>query len=639
MLRASTFGFGLASLFVAATAGAAKVPVSFDPTLGAQPTRTQQKLAALEAKLPATFALPASMASAKTGNLTLDFFPETLAQLKRAGAASTTTTTTWPRTPVMCVAHAAFTPPATLLASTTPSSSCSAAETSVRAALEDASICHDVEEPERYVLGYAPAVVDDSSTASIESLIGLAGEALSHWATPDGVLPNDFVSTLRSVLWKIRRTPIDASIAKAHASYAQALATLKSQATCFDGTAGPALVASVGKLDAELTAVTAHLDALASADLATANHELVCMAAHSQTRAALPFPSMTRNERELVAFWLGGIYWRMRGGGLMPTGSTQKARTYFLQRPFQRIAELTGGAAIGNDLGTAIYLNIFDGWGDWMDMGTTPGGQDLYEDLVDMTDRGRHQVADTPLIPGSTSAVKYLDTRGYDTTNITASGLDMGPCYAYALGELADFRYIDSAPAPYGAFIEGFTAVGEFCTGASIALGMAKTLLDGTPTGKPPADLCLGRTCGDDGCGGSCGTCAGGTTCSKDGSCAPACTPACSGKACGESDGCGGVCAASGCNDAGTERVPATGAASDAPPDAANGGESGCAVARTVGAPSSAAASGSARATGSTGASGSALAALASLAALAAAISRFAGGSRSRRRSSARSRS
>jgi hypothetical protein len=620
-LRASTLGLGVASLFVAGAARAAKVPVAFDPTLGAQPARTQMKLTALDARLPATFALPATMASVKTGNLTLDFFPETLAQLKRAKTSSGTMT--WPRTPVMCVAHAAFAVPATLLATGAPSS-CNAAESTVRAALNDASICRDVEEPERYVLSYAPAVVDDASTATIESLIGLAGEGLSHWATPDGLLPSDWVTTLRSVLWKIRRGAIDTSIAKAHASYTQALSTLTSKSTCFDTTTGPPLATTVGKLDAELTAVTAHLDALATADLATANHELVCMAAHSRTRPALPFPSLTRNEREQVAFWLGGVYWRMRGGGLMPTGSTQKARTYFLQRPFQRIAELTGGSAVGNDIGTAIYLNIFDGWGDWMDMGTTPGGQDLYEDLVDMTDRGRHQVADTSLLPGSTSAVKYLDTRGYDTTNLTVGGLDMGPCYAYALGELADFRYIESAPAPYGQFIEGFTAVGEFCTGASIALGMAKTLLDGVPSGQPPATLCLGRTCGDDGCGGSCGTCANGTTCSADGSCVGACVPSCTGKACGESDGCGGVCAASMCGDAGVGTSggpggPAGGGTNEAAPDAANGSGGGCTTART---PASAGLPGAA-----------------ALAALLALISRCAGGSRYRRRSSARSRS
>ncbi len=83
------------------------------------------------------------------------------------------------------------------------------------------------------------------------------------------------------------------------------------------------------------------------------------MSAHSGTRAALPFPSLKRPERKAIAFWSGGVYWRIRGGGSMPTGSMQKARTYLLQRPFQRIAELTGGTAVRNDVGTAIYLDIF----------------------------------------------------------------------------------------------------------------------------------------------------------------------------------------------------------------------------------------------------------------------------------------
>jgi MYXO-CTERM domain-containing protein len=568
--HASVLGIGTALVLLTGVAEASKVPVSFDPTLGAQPARTQQKLAALEAKLPATFALPSSLQTVNSGTLSLSFFPETLAQLKRAGATSGTMP--WPHTPLLCAKHASFAAPATLLAAGAPPS-CSATETSVRNLLADAGVCRDVEEPERYVLSYAPAVVDDSTTGSIEALIGLAGEGLSHHPVPNGLLPNDWVPTLRSVLWKIRRSAVDAQIAKAHASYAQALSTLTSQSACFDAAAKTSLTTKLDELDAELVTVTAHLDALAAADLATAQHELVCMAAHSRARAALPFPSLTRNEREMIAFWLGGIYWRMRGGGLMPTGSTQRARTYFLQRPFQRIAELTGGSAIGNDLGTAIYLNIFDGWGDWMDMGTTPGGQDLYEDLVQMTDRGRHQVADTPLVPGSSSAVKYLADRGHDTTNLVTGGLDMGPCYAYALGQLNDFRYADQAPPPYGAFIEGFTAIGEFCTGASMALGMAKTLLDGVPSGQPPATLCLGRTCGDDGCGGSCGSCTGGKTCSADGACVSACVPSCAGKTCGDSDGCGGTC---GSCDGGSTAPPFAGAAPDAASEAASPAGCGC---------------------------------------------------------------
>jgi len=53
---------------------------------------------------------------------------------------------------------------------------------------------------------------------------------------------------------------------------------------------------------------------------------------------------------------------------------------------------------------------------------------------------------------------------------------------------------------------------------------------------------CTGLECGDDGCGGSCGTCAGGDVCGPDGLCGPpACVPDCTNKVCGD-DGCGGNC-------------------------------------------------------------------------------------------------
>jgi hypothetical protein len=51
---------------------------------------------------------------------------------------------------------------------------------------------------------------------------------------------------------------------------------------------------------------------------------------------------------------------------------------------------------------------------------------------------------------------------------------------------------------------------------------------------------CYGKECGDDGCGGSCGTCAFGESCTY-GTCSSSCTPDCYGKECGD-DGCGGSC-------------------------------------------------------------------------------------------------
>jgi hypothetical protein len=54
---------------------------------------------------------------------------------------------------------------------------------------------------------------------------------------------------------------------------------------------------------------------------------------------------------------------------------------------------------------------------------------------------------------------------------------------------------------------------------------------------------CGTRTCGADGCGGSCGACALGEVCGVTGACLPACTPDCTTMTCGD-DGCGGSCGA-----------------------------------------------------------------------------------------------
>lgn len=52
---------------------------------------------------------------------------------------------------------------------------------------------------------------------------------------------------------------------------------------------------------------------------------------------------------------------------------------------------------------------------------------------------------------------------------------------------------------------------------------------------------CLGKQCGEDGCGGSCGTCSSGT-CNASGLCQTGtCTPSCTNKTCWD-DGCGGSC-------------------------------------------------------------------------------------------------
>ncbi|MBW1873076.1 MAG: hypothetical protein JRJ19_13485, partial [Deltaproteobacteria bacterium] len=200
-----------------------------------------------------------------------------------------------------------------------------------------------------------------------------------------------------------------------------------------------------------------------------------------------------------------------------------------VQYPYQLIGELNAGLNDADRVGFMIFVQENWGYADWMDMGTTPGGKDKYADLVDMTNRGKRA---TLLV------APMLENLGYDVRELVYGGLQMGPCYYYAWEELRYYQLGEDLQYPYMWFLEGPTAIGEFCTGASLALGLARTLLWGKP-GEACVGDCSGRECGDDGCGNSCGNCIPTETCMQ-GTCQP-CTADCTDKLCGD-DGCGGSC-------------------------------------------------------------------------------------------------
>jgi len=56
---------------------------------------------------------------------------------------------------------------------------------------------------------------------------------------------------------------------------------------------------------------------------------------------------------------------------------------------------------------------------------------------------------------------------------------------------------------------------------------------------------CQGKECGDDGCGGQCGSCGFDQECNDQGQCVATCDKQCLGKECGD-DGCGGQCGSCG---------------------------------------------------------------------------------------------
>jgi hypothetical protein len=80
----------------------------------------------------------------------------------------------------------------------------------------------------------------------------------------------------------------------------------------------------------------------------------------------------------------------------------------------------------------------------------------------------------------------------------------------------------------------------EHCGDCATACARNENCTGGDCVCEPACD---GRECGDDGCGGSCGSCPDGTVCSSAGRCL--CEPACDGRECGD-DGCGGSCGACG---------------------------------------------------------------------------------------------
>jgi hypothetical protein len=201
----------------------------------------------------------------------------------------------------------------------------------------------------------------------------------------------------------------------------------------------------------------------------------------------LPLSQLTRADREFIALFIGGLFWRLRGGGLLsaPKDGTNGARDFYHKDVVRSIAYLNSGdAGLSNRLASASRLAITEGWGKYMDMGRTPGEKDRIHDLVYMTGRGRYQ-GDlfgcsgnwySNLFSNFTDPlVKILRDRGYFDGWLRAGVQQMGPCYDISWSRLPTKKTEDVAG--YRTFFDGPTAWGEVCTGAAFSLGLTKALL------------------------------------------------------------------------------------------------------------------------------------------------------------------
>ncbi len=183
--------------------------------------------------------------------------------------------------------------------------------------------------------------------------------------------------------------------------------------------------------------------------------------------AKLDYRKLTEADRSLLGIYMGAIFWRARGGGFidLPKG-THDTRYYFVQYAFSSLGVLVGRSInpIGRSLKWALKLK---GWGKWMDMGNTAKDDVEVGDLINMTDRGVYQVDGT---------FDEIEDWGGKPDIMYIAGSLMGPCYYWAWNGLSDEHYGSDLEIPLAKFIDSETAWGELCTGASIGLGITRSL-------------------------------------------------------------------------------------------------------------------------------------------------------------------
>jgi hypothetical protein len=330
------------------------------------------------------------------------------------------------------------------------------------------SVCRYVYLPEQFVETWPAGKVDGKQMDSLNGILLTAGEALSHLNFPGNLISPALREKFRTILVKLRNTELKMALAQADSASASSLTLAERQPDCLDQLQ---IKTNVTALRAELKASAQFVDAIQSQGLVQAQKDRDLILAKGRSRPNLPYPSLSDADRQLFTFIVSAVYWRMRGGGLLdePKG-TQDTRKFFTKLPMGFLGRLNGGD-FGKSIGESMFMPlILKGWGEYMDMGHTANESDKYHDLVFMTDRGAYQVA---------NAVKSLRQNGYEAAHFAAGGLQMGPCYYFAWEQLST-KYIGHDLAlPYKHFLHGATSWGELCVGASLGLGMSRSLLSG----------------------------------------------------------------------------------------------------------------------------------------------------------------
>lgn len=341
--------------------------------------------------------------------------------------------------------------------------------------------CQEAYAPEIFANDIAEGELQASKMDQLPVLIQTVIKPLSHVPVAENLAPAGLLQKMRLLLTKIRMEELLKNVQEQKKHYNEVFHLLDST-NCFS-TSDQELLLLKGKLQIlslELEQAESYLVQLDQQGRHEASADQARLEASGRKRAELPYPNLSDADREFITMYLSGVYWRLRGGGLLaaPNG-TQKTRVFYTWLPMKALARLNGGHEV-DSVGFYTFLRLLKGYAQFWDMGYDPGN-DQFWDLNKMTERGAFQTK---------SSAKFLDHLGYNTEALRMGGLQMGACYYYP--QFTDMKRLKYAGhtksagpvpgSPYVAFLTGHTEWGEVCYGMALGLGLSRTLLNGKET-------------------------------------------------------------------------------------------------------------------------------------------------------------
>lgn len=353
----------------------------------------------------------------------------------------------------------------------------------LRLALETASkidprSCLFVKQPELRFRDLAASSFSREDMESLPRLISRSGKALSMISTLDPFFKTAEYSVLQNAfrkIWFDEQMQLIASEKLRLQKFAEILLTKQD---CMSGQELRKINDEVIDLSREINSSQEALNATQLEGLQQAAKDADMVSRAGRKRGKLAYPALSDQERFMLANYLGGVFWRIRGAGLFEkTHGTQRSRLWYTQIFTETMLPLFCGDdcpefAFGSSL---RYRLIMRGWGQWFDMGHSIGsepedGRDQYYDLMRMTERGSYQVE---------ASANALREEKYDESFLRVGGLQMGPCYWEAWHREKKTSHGVDLTSPYANFLNEPPSWGELCAGSAIYLGLAKSFLNG----------------------------------------------------------------------------------------------------------------------------------------------------------------